>query len=87
MAARLMLFLANWFLPDFSVEVRAGIISDWMTALAGTPAWALDYAVARYLATSRAKPFPVDLLALLPFELKVCRDLVAQIDGRFQPSA
>jgi len=87
MAARLMVFLANWFLPDFSVEVRAGIISDWMTALAGTPAWALDYAIARYLATSRIKPLPVDLLGMLPFELKVCRDLLTQIDGRYQSSS
>jgi hypothetical protein len=87
MAARLMVFLANWFLPDFSLEVRAAIISDWLTALAGTPAWALDYAIARYLATSRAKPLPVDLLAMLPYELKTCRDLLAQIDARYQSSA
>lgn len=83
LAARITAFLSHWFIADFPTELRAAALDDWLREFDDVPGWALDFAIQRYMAGSKKKPFPVDIKALLPPELKWARDDLRMIRQLF----
>lgn len=83
LTGRITAMLAHWFIADFPKELKSLVLDDWLREFDDVPGWALDFAVQRYFATSKKKPFPVDIKALLPPELEWARTDLKLIRQRF----
>ena len=83
LSASITTFLAHWFLPDMTATIRSAMIGDWLDEFDDVPGWALDFALKRYFAVSKKKPFPVDIKALVPPEVKWGREMLNDLNSRY----
>lgn len=70
--------LSLYFDPDHSPETKAAVRQEFVVALSGVPAWAMQKAFDAWVKTGQRRPTPGEILILAERELKPIADELAR---------
>lgn len=70
--------LSLYFDPDNSPETKAAVRQEFVVALSGVPAWAMQKAFDAWVKTGQRRPTPGEILILAERELKPIADELAR---------